>query len=129
MDGMISFYLNSVEPTLFAGSQCDINVLKPLRKAKFIYIVSAGDPKASKGMAEVIAMMKQNGVKYGEIEFSAKLPQDPKNQIVSELLSKGNKINFIRFESSTVLPPQGTTTRASEHMYSFDYDRDRKSVV
>ncbi|MGP1462326.1 hypothetical protein [Tannerella sp.] len=53
MDGMISFYLNSVEPTLFAatlfaGSQCDINVLKPLRKAKFIYIVSAGDPKASK---------------------------------------------------------------------------------
>lgn len=126
MGGMISFYLNCIEPNLFAasmfvGSQWDINVLKPLRKAKFIYIVSAGDPKASKGMAEVIAMMKQNGVKYGEIEFSAKLPQDQKDQIVSELLSKGNKINFIRFESSTVLPPQGTTMKAGEHMYSFDY--------
>ena len=48
MGGMISFYLNSIEPNFFAasmfvGSQWDINVLKPLAQAKFIYTVSAGD--------------------------------------------------------------------------------------
>ena len=36
----------------------DINVLKPLEKAKFIYTVSAGDSKASAGMAQVGKMLK-----------------------------------------------------------------------
>lgn len=126
MGGMISWYLNSTEPELFAasmfvGSQWDINVLKPLEKAKFIYTVSAGDAKASAGMAQVIDMMKQDGVKYGETEFSAKLPQAQQNQKVTQLLTQGNKINFIRFETGTVLPEQGTSMKAGEHMYSFDY--------
>jgi predicted peptidase len=126
MGGMISFYLNSIEPNFFAasmfvGSQWDINVLTPLTQSKFIYTVSAGDPKASAGMSEVITLMKQYGVSYGEAEFSAKLSQEQQNKLVNTLLSQAKSINFIRFETGSVLPTQGTTMKMGEHMYSFDY--------
>lgn len=125
MGGMVSFYLNSIEPELFTasmfvGSQWDINVLKPLTKAKFIYTVSAADPKASVGMKEVIELMKQNNVPYSETEFSAQLVQQRQNQQVAEMLKQGNQVNFIRFSPNTVVP-NGFTKKGGEHMYSFDY--------
>ncbi len=126
MGGMISFYLNSIEPDLFTasmfvGSQWDINVLKPLTKAKFIYTVSAGDQKASKGMAQVIDLMKQNNVPYTETELSAKLPQSEQNSEVSKILAQGKNANFIRFTPNTVVPAIASGKNGSEHMYSFDY--------
>ncbi len=126
MGGMISFYLNSIEPDLFAasmfvGSQWDINVLQPLTKAKFIYAVSAGDEKASGGMAQVGEMLTQNNVPYVQTQFSAKLPQAEQNQKVKALLAEGDKINFIRFDKTTVLPEGNDGARGGEHMYSFDY--------
>ena len=64
MGGMISFYLNATHPDLFAasvfvGSQWDINVLAPLADKTFFYIVSAGDMKASGGIAEVGTMLTE----------------------------------------------------------------------
>lgn len=125
MGGMISFYLNSIEPKLFAasmfvGSQWDINVLKPLEKAKFIYTVSAADPKASAGMAQVAEMLKKDKVAYAETEFSAKLPQTEQDAQVQKMLAQGKKINFIRFTPNTVIP-ENSTHKGAEHMYSFDY--------
>ena len=125
MGGMISFYLNSIEPNLFAASmfvssQWDINVLKPLTRAKFIYTVSAGDPKASAGMAQVGEMLRQNKVAYAETEFSAKLPQSEQNAKVQQMLAQGRRINFIRFTPNTVIP-ENSTHKGAEHMYSFDY--------
>lgn len=125
MGGMISFYLNSIEPDLFTasmfvGSQWDISVLKPLTKAKFIYTVSAADPKASKGMAEVISLMKDNGVAYEETQFSAKLSQSEQNDKVLAMLKKGKAVNFIQFTPNTVVP-KGVFHNGAEHMYSFDY--------
>ncbi|OOS05479.1 Putative esterase [Moraxella cuniculi DSM 21768] len=125
MGGMISFYLNSIEPDLFAasmfvGSQWDINVLEPLTRAKFIYTVSAADPKASVGMKEVIELMNKNGVQIAETEFSAKLPQAEQNQAVAKMLAENKSANFIRFTPNTVVP-QGNTHKGGEHMYSFDY--------
>lgn len=125
MGGMISFYLNSIEPKLFAasmfvGSQWDINVLKPLEQAKFIYTVSAADPKASAGMAQVGAMLKQDKVAYAETEFSAKLPQAEQDAQVQKMLAQGRNINFIRFTPNTVIP-ENSTHKGAEHMYSFDY--------
>lgn len=125
MGGMISFYLNATEPDLFAasmfvGSQWDINVLGPLTKKKFIYTVSAADPKASAGMKQVIDLMKTNHVAFAETEFSAKLPQSEQNKQVSDILSQGKSVNFIRFSPNTV-PPEGSTHKGGEHMYSFDY--------
>ena len=125
MGGMISFYLNATEPDLFTasmfvGSQWDINVLQPLTKAKFIYTVSAADPKASVGMKQVIDLMDKNGVAIAETEFSALLPQDKQNQQVAQMLGQGKSANFIRFTPSTVVPA-GVTHKGGEHMYSFDY--------
>ncbi|MBF1281834.1 MAG: pyrroline-5-carboxylate reductase [Neisseria sp.] len=125
MGGMISFYLNSIEPNFFAasmfvGSQWDINVLKPLEKAKFIYTVSAGDSKASAGMAQVGKMLKQDKVSYAETEFSAKLPQTEQDAKVQQMLAQGKRINFIRFAPNTVIPGN-STHKGAEHMYSFDY--------
>ena len=125
MGGMISFYLNSIEPNFFAasmfvGSQWDINVLKPLEKAKFIYTVSAGDSKASAGLAQVGKMLKQDKVSYAETEFSAKLPQTEQDAKVQKMLDQGKHINFIRFTPNTVIP-ENSTHKGAEHMYSFDY--------
>lgn len=125
MGGMISFYYNATYPDFFAasifvGSQWDIKVLKPLVKDKFFYVVSAGDEKASSGMKEVANLLKENGIKYGSIEFSAQLPQTEQNQKVTNLITEGFNINFIQFTPKTVTP-QGISSGGSEHMYSFDY--------
>ena len=98
----------------------DINVLKPLEKAKFIYTVSAGDSKASAGMAQVGKMLKQDKVSYAETEFSAKLPQTEQDAKVQQMLAQVKRINFIRFAPNTVIP-ENSTHKGAEHMYSFDY--------
>ncbi|MDG6895307.1 alpha/beta hydrolase-fold protein [Volucribacter amazonae] len=127
MGGMMSFYFNATHPDLFAaslfvGSQWDVNVLKPLAKEKFFYIVSAGDPKASKGMAELGQLFHQLGVKYGEIEFSAKLPEAEQNAKVQQLIAEGYPINFVQFTAGSVLPENiEVNSKAGDHMYSFDY--------
>ena len=124
MGGMISFYLNSIEPNFFAasmfvGSQWDIKVLKPLEQANFIYAVSAADEKASMGMAQVGEMLRQDKVPYAESEFSARLPQAEQDAQVQKMLAQGRRINFIRFTPNTVMP-EGSTSKGAEHMYSFD---------
>lgn len=133
MGGMISFYLNATHPDLFAasifvGSQWDIKVLKPLVNATFFYIVSAGDEKASNGMQQVGNLLTENHVKYGSVEFSAKLPQAEQEQKVENLIKQGYKINFVQFTKGTVVPEGATQKGAPEHMYSFDYAYQLKSV-
>lgn len=127
MGGMISFYLNATEPDLFAatiyvGSQWDTKVLAPLAKDRFLYIISAADPKASVGMRELGTLLASLGVKYGEAEFSAALPQSEQDTLTKNLLDKGLSINFIRFAPGTVAPEEyQTNPKAFEHMYSFDH--------
>lgn len=127
MGGMISFYLNATEPDLFAaalyvGSQWDTGVLQPLAQDRFLYIVSAADPKASVGMRELGALLSSLDVKYGEAEFSANMPQTEQNKLTQELLDKGLPINFIRFSPGTVAPKEyQTEPQMFEHMYSFDH--------
>ena len=96
MGGMISFYLNSIEPNFFAAS---------------MFVGS---------MAQVGEMLQQNKVAYAETEFSAKLPQAEQNTKVQQMLDQGKRINFIRFTPNTVIPTN-TTHKGAEHMYSFDY--------
>ena len=132
MGGMISFYLNANYPDLFAaslfvGSQWDVNVLAPLAKQKFFYIVSAGDPKASKGMQELGDLLQDKGVTFGAAEFSARLSENEQDKYVQELISKGHDINFVQFTKGTVVP-DGVQGRGAEHMYSFDYAYQLESV-
>ncbi len=126
MGGMISFYLNATHPELFAasifvGSQWDINVLTPLINAKFFYIVSAGDEKASKGMQQVANMLTQNNIKFGSTSFSAQLPQKEQDQKIEDLINQGYNINFVQFTKGTVVPDFASSKNSAEHMYSFDY--------
>ena len=127
MGGMISFYLNVTEPELFAasmfvGSQWDVNVLEPLKNAKFIYTVSAGDPKASKGMADLAAMFKQKNIPFAQTEFAANAPKAEQDAAINALLKQGNPHNFIMFTKGTTLPAGvDGNSKAGEHMYSFDY--------
>lgn len=132
MGGMISFYLNAHYPELFAaslyvGSQWDVNVLSPLAKQKFTYVVSAGDQKASKGMAELAQLLKSKNVSFAQTEFSARLPNQEQNELASKLLAQGNTINFIQFTKNTVMP-EGEDGPGGEHMYSFDYAYQLESV-
>lgn len=126
MGGMISFFLNVKYPDLFAaslfvGSQWDPAVLAPLAKKRFLYIISAADPKASKGMAELTEILLREKANFGEVEFSAKLPQAEQDALVSTLLQQGKPINFIRFSPNTVAPEAMQAWKGAEHMYSFDY--------
>jgi len=132
MGGMMSFYFNANHPDLFAaslfvGSQWDVNVLEPLAKMKFFYIVSAGDPKASVGMKQLGDMLQSKGVTIGSTEFSAQLPHNEQEKNVQNLISEGHNINFIQFTKGTVTP-EGSTGGGGEHMYSFDYAYQLEAV-
>lgn len=126
MGGMMSFYFNATYPDLFAaslyvGSQWDINVLAPLARQKFFYIVSAGDSKASKGMAELRQLLSQQKANVGEVQFSARLPESEQNAKVEALIAEGHPINLVQFDANTVIPEGKEAARGGEHMYSFDY--------
>lgn len=127
MGGMISFYLNATHPDLFAasifvGSQWDIKALSPLAQQKFLYIVSAGDAKASGGMREVGDMLKSKGVDFATTTFAANLPVATQDQSVQQLLQQNKPINFIQFTAGTVAPASFMNSGgAGEHMYSFDH--------
>ena len=121
MGGMTSFYLNVTYPDLFAaslfvGSQWDINVLNALEDDTFFYIVSAGDPKASAGQAELMQLFDADGVAYSAAEWSAQ--DDAQDEKVADLLAEGHSANFVTF---TLAEGQTSGGGAGEHMTSFDY--------
>ncbi|MCC8088813.1 MAG: prolyl oligopeptidase family serine peptidase [Rikenellaceae bacterium] len=123
MGGMMSLYFNIAHPDLFAaslfvGCQWDTSKMSGFKNDKFFYIVGAGDPKASKGMAELEAVLKNEGADFSTGEWSAKLPQTEQEENVRKLIAEGSDRNFVTFTLGSVLPEGGS---GSEHMYSFDY--------
>ncbi|MBO5624740.1 MAG: hypothetical protein J6M19_03945 [Bacteroidaceae bacterium] len=130
MGGMMSFYFNITHPDLFAASlfvssQWDTSKMQDFGKKKFFYIVAGGDEKASGGMHDLAAVLKEQGIKVDSASWSAKLPSAEQEHLAKELIAKGNSINFIKFEKGTVLPEPG---KGMEHMASFDYGYKIASV-
>ena len=122
MGCMTSLYLNSKYPDLFAGSlfvsgQWDISVLSALKNAAFFYITAGGDEKASGGQTEVMDMLDSAGLPYSYREWDAQNAEEDQNKAVKDLLGEGNRANFIRFETGTVLNGEN----GMEHMSSFNY--------
>ena len=105
---------------LFVSGQWDINALRGLTVQRFIYVASAGDPKASAGQQEVIDMFRSGGVPYASyVNINAKN---------TGLTIPGNHPqSFITFKEKSTLP-EGTEGTYSEHMTSFDYAYRIKSV-
>ena len=123
MGGMMSFYFNITHPDLFAASlfvssQWDTTKMKDFGKKRFFYIVAGGDKKASGGMSNLTKVLKDNGARIDSASWSAKLPQEDQERLAEELISKGGNINFIKWETGSVLPESG---KGMEHMASFDF--------
>ena len=125
MGGMTSFYLSTAYPAFFAaylfvGSQWDVSVLKGLEEKPFFYIVSAGDPKASAGQAELLEMFDADGASYTHSEWGAQ--DEGQSEMVKAILSERNSANFVTFtEGTTLAEGQTAMMGAGEHMTSFDY--------
>lgn len=100
--------------SMFVSGQWDINALKGLLSQKFVYIASAGDPKASAGLNEVAGMFR-NSPNDG---FSVFTEVDAKNPDV--FLADSQPVYFVMFRKGTTLP-DGAEGEYSEHMTSFDY--------
>ena len=83
-----------------------------------IYIVGGGDEKASKGMADLAKVLRENNARMESASWSAKLPQDEQERRVMQMLQSGNPIHFISFTPGSVLAEEG---KGMEHMKSFDY--------
>ena len=127
MGGMTSFHLSVDCPDFFAaylfvGSQWDTSLLSALEDENFFYIVSAGDPKASAGQAELLALFETDGAAYSREEWSAQDDAETQNAAVKAMLAEGNNANFVTFTLGTTLA-EGQTSGggAGEHMTSFDY--------
>ena len=123
MGGMMSFYFNITHPDLFAASlfvssQWDTSKMTDFGKKKFFYIVAGGDQKASGGMKDLQAVLKEQGVWVEPAVWNAKLPKVDQEKLATALISRGGNIHFIQWEAGSVLPETG---RTMEHMASFDY--------
>ena len=123
MGGMMSFYFNITHPDLFAASlfvssQWDTSKMQDFGKKHFFYIVAGGDQKASGGMQDLTKVLKENDARIESASWSAKLPAEQQERLAEELISRGSGINFIKWETGSVLPESG---QGMEHMASFDY--------
>ncbi len=127
MGGMTSFYLSTAYPDFFAaylfvGSQWDTEVLTGLEQEDFFYVVSAGDPKASAGQAELLDLFDADGAACSRSEWSAQDDAETQNSAVAAMLAEGNSANFVTFTLGTTLEEgQSAGSGAGEHMTSFDY--------
>lgn len=123
MGGMMSMYFNVAHPdffaaSLYAGCQWDTSKMAHFARQKFFYVVAAGDPKASVGMAELKKVLAAENASMSMGEWSAKLPQEEQDANVRKLTAEGNPNNFITFTLKSVLAEDGS---GHEHMSSFDY--------
>ena len=123
MGGMMSFYFNITHPDLFAASlfvssQWDTSKMQDFGKKHFFYIVAGGDQKASGGMKDLTKVLKENDARIESASWSAKLPGQQQEQLAEQLIARGGNINFIKWETGSVLPESG---QGMEHMASFDY--------
>ena len=115
MGGMTSFYLNVAYPgffaaSLFVGSQWDNAVLDVLENKPFFYIVSAGDPKASVGQADLLEVFEWDQAAYSHGEWSAQENAAEQDAHVTAMLAEGHQANFVTFTLGTTVP-SGTSVR------------------
>lgn len=123
MGGMISFYFNIAYPdvfaaSLFVGSQWDTSKMNDFGDKHFFYVVAGGDNKASGGMRDLATVLNKHQAKIDSASWSARLPQDEQDKLAIDLINKGGHVNFIKFETGSVLPEDG---KGMEHMASFDF--------
>ena len=126
MGGMTSFYESIAYPDFFAaylfvGSQWDVSQLGGLEEKPFFYIVAAGDPKASAGQAELLAVFDADNAVYSHAEWSTQENTSAQNDAVASMLAEGHNANFVTFTEGSTIANGQSSGPAGEHMTSFDY--------
>ncbi len=126
MGGMTSFYESIAYPDFFAaylfvGSQWDVSQLSGLEEKPFFYIVAAGDPKASAGQAELLAVFDADNAVYSHAEWSTQENTSAQNDAVASMLAEGHNANFVTFTEGSTIANGQSSGPAGEHMTSFDY--------
>ena len=127
MGGMTSFHLSISYPDFFAAylfvsSQWDTTLLHGLEDESFFYIVSAGDPRASAGQEDLLAVFDADNAAYSHSEWGAQDAAESQTANVTAMLAEGNTANFVTFTAGTTLAEgQSGSAGAGEHMTSFDY--------
>ena len=124
MGGMMSFYFNITHPdvfaaSLFVSSQWDTSKMQDFGNKKFFYIVAGGDAKAYGGMKDLATVLTQNNARVDSASWSAKLPAQEQERLAQELIAKGGNVNFVKWETGSVLPDGARG--GMEHNASFDY--------
>lgn len=119
MGGTIAMRYAAAEPDFFAasvfvGCHCDTATIASLGRRPFIFANAGSTGRAANCMESVA---KRFGEDVARSEWSARLPLDEQNELAKQLLERGSRINLIRFEQGSVLPPDG---RGNEQLYGFD---------
>ena len=69
-------------------------------------------------MKDLSEVLKKNDAHMKSASWSAKLPPEEQERLAGQLIARGCGINFIKWETGSVLPESG---KGMEHMASFDY--------
>ena len=123
MGAMATLYTAANNPDLYAGilivdGQWNTEELQGIETQNMVYITAGGDEKASQGQEDVKKLLDSLGTKYSQASgWDAQADEKELSASCEQLFSEGNAINFITWESGTVL----NGGNGSEHMASFDY--------
>ncbi len=69
-------------------------------------------------MQDLTKVLKENDARLESDSWSAKLSGQEQERLAEQLIARGSKINFIKWETGCVLQESG---KGMEHMASFDY--------
>ena len=123
MGAMATLYTAANHPALYAGilivdGQWNAEELQGIESQNMVYIAAGGDEKASLGQEDVKKLLDTLGTKYSQANgWNAQADEKELSSSCEQLFAEGNAINFITWESGTVL----NGGNGSEHMASFDY--------
>ena len=123
MGAMATLYTATNHPDLYAGilivdGQWNTEELQGIESQNMVYIAAGGDKKASQGQEDVKKLLDTLGTQYSQASgWNAQADEKELSSSCEQLFAEGNAINFITWESGTVL----NGGNGSEHMASFDY--------
>ena len=130
MGAMATLYIAANHPDLYAGilivdGQWNTEELQGIESQNMVYIAAGGDQKASQGQEDVKKLLDTLGTKYSQASgWNAQADENELSASCEQLFAEGNAINFITWESGTVLNGEN----GSEHMASFDYAYKQERV-
>lgn len=125
MGGMMSLYLNSRYPDLFAASyyvacQWDPAVMSAASKNKAWIVVSTGDSKAFPGMNAITEVFEKNGGIVEKAEWKGNYTEQQFDKAVKDVIAANPEANvyYTTLEKGTIpnLPPDN---KGSEHVFTW----------